>query len=107
MGKSRGAVITVSTREASLKRRLRNHLRSLGFHKAEDGTLTPPGEGKDVIRAIHSAQRDDRLELSRKFISERFSKLVSHFGTGKDVDPARKTPGPPLDPSWPGGGELF
>jgi hypothetical protein len=43
MDKNRRTVITVSTREASLKRRLRSHLRSLGFHRTDDGTLAPPG----------------------------------------------------------------
>jgi hypothetical protein len=47
MGKNRKAVITVSTREATLKRRLRSHLKSLGFTKTEDGILMPPGSGKD------------------------------------------------------------
>ncbi len=107
MGKSRRAVITVSTREASLKRRLRSHLRSLGFHKTDDGTLAPPGEGKDVIRAIHSAQRDDRLEISRKFISERFSKLIKHFASGEDVDPARIAPVLQLISSDTWEGDLF
>ena len=60
MGKKRRAVISVSTREATLKKRLRRHLRSLGFHKTDDGVFAPPGTGKDVIRTIHSFQRDDR-----------------------------------------------
>ena len=107
MDKNRRAVITVSTREASLKKRLRSHLRSLGFHKTEDGSLAPPGEGKDVIRAIHSSQRDDRLEISRKFISERFSKLINHFASGEDVDPARISPALQLVSSDTWEGDLF
>jgi hypothetical protein len=39
MGKNGGNLISVSTREASLKRRLRRHLKALGFHKGDDGTL--------------------------------------------------------------------
>lgn len=64
MRKNSKAIITVSTREATLKRRFRRHLKSLGFHKADDGALLPPGTGKDVIRTIHNAQRNDRLTLS-------------------------------------------
>src|SRR5664279_858973 len=45
-------------------------LGSLGFHKTDDGVLAPPGTGKDVIRTIHSIQRDDRLAANQKFISE-------------------------------------
>jgi hypothetical protein len=33
----------------------------LGFHKTAEGVFAPPGAGKDVIRTIHSIQRDDRL----------------------------------------------
>ena len=75
MCKNGKAVICVSTREATLKKRLRRHLKSLGFHKTDDGGFAPPGAGKDVIRTIHSVQRDDRLALNRKFISEHFSGL--------------------------------
>ncbi|HWF47404.1 MAG TPA: hypothetical protein VG168_10395 [Bryobacteraceae bacterium] len=49
MGKNGKAVITVSTREASLKKRLRSHLKNLGFHKTDDGDIAPPGEGKEVV----------------------------------------------------------
>lgn len=79
MGKNGKALICVSTREASLKKRLRRHLKSLGFHKTDDGTFAPPGTGKDVIRIIHSVQGDDRLALNRRFISENFSGLIAIF----------------------------
>jgi hypothetical protein len=32
-------IITITTREASIKRRLRRHLAKLGFHKNSDGLL--------------------------------------------------------------------
>jgi len=92
MGKNHKSVITVSTREASLKKRFRRHLKSLGFHKAENGSLVPPGTGKDVVRTIHSAQRNDRLEASRTFLSERASKLFKYFASGEEVDPAGISP---------------
>ena len=92
MGKNRKKVITISTREATLKKRLRSHLKSLGFTKNDDGILMPPGCGKDVIRTIHSVQRDDRLAVNKRFISERFSQLINHFASGEDVDPARISP---------------
>ena len=92
MGKNGKAVICVSTREATLKKRLRRHLKSLGFHKTDDGIFAPPDAGKDAIRTIHSVQRDDRLALNRKFISEHFSGLIKYFASGKDVDVARVSP---------------
>jgi hypothetical protein len=92
MGKKRKAVIVVSTRVATLKKRLRSHLKSLGFHKTDDGTFTAPGASKDVIRTIHSVQRDDRLAVNRDFISGHFSNLIKYFASGKDIDVARISP---------------
>ncbi|MBL8688957.1 MAG: DUF4338 domain-containing protein [Rhodospirillaceae bacterium] len=92
MVKRSGVVITLATREASLKRRLRYHLKTLGFTKNEEGLLAPPGETKAVIRAIHGAQRSDRLAQSQRFITERFPSLVKHFASGSDIDPARISP---------------
>lgn len=91
-GKNTKQLITVSTREATLKRRFRHHLKSLGFHKADDGTLLPPGTGKDVVRTIRGAQRDDRLALNQKFLSERLPKLIKYFASGSDVDAAKISP---------------
>ena len=100
-------VVTVATREASLKRRFRKHLRSLGFQKAADGTLLPPGTGKDVVRSIHNAQRTDRLAVSQRFMAERLPKLLKHFASGGDVDPGNIRPKLQLVESNSWEGDLF
>jgi hypothetical protein len=69
MGKTGKKVVTIRMREATLKRRLRSHLRYLGFTKSDDGDLVPPDSGKDAIRTIHGVQRDDRLAINQKFIA--------------------------------------
>lgn len=92
MRKNRKAVVSISAREATLKRRLRRHLTSLGFHKSDEGILTPPGTGKDAVRTIHSVQRDDRLAANQNFISERLPELIEHFASGEDIDAARISP---------------
>src|ERR1017187_8485702 len=107
MGKKRKAVITVPMREATLKKRLRSHLRSLGFTKSDDGVLTPPGSGKEVIRTIHGVQRDDRLAVSQRFISERFSQLIKYFASWPDIDPTRISPVLQLISSDTWEGDLF
>lgn len=107
MKKKRKAVITVPMREATLKKRLRSHLKALGFTKSDDGLLVPPGSGKDVIRTIHGVQRDDRLAASERFISERYSKLIGHFASGRDIDPARISPVLQLISSETWEGDLF
>jgi len=91
MRKNGNAVIIMSA-QATLKRRLRRHLTSLGFQKAEDGTLTPPGTGKDAIRTVHNVQQDDRLAANRRFISERLPELIKYFASGEDIDAARISP---------------
>jgi hypothetical protein len=105
--KKGNTVVSVSTREASLKRRLRRHLTSLGFSKTKDGALTPPGNEKDAVRTVHGAQRDDRLAVNKKFISERFSALISHFASGEDIDPSRISPVLQLISSGTWEGDLF
>jgi hypothetical protein len=100
-------VVTVSTREASLKKRFRRHLRSLGFRKAADGTLLPPGTGKEVVRSVHSAQRNDRLTASQKFLADRLPKLLKYFASGDDVVPTCITPELQLVESDTWEGDLF
>jgi hypothetical protein len=85
-------IIRVSLRQANLKRRLRRHLAALGFHRTQDGTLEATGNGKDIIRALHSAQRNARLKANKKFIAERLPELIGHFASGSDIDPARISP---------------
>jgi hypothetical protein len=100
-------LVTVSTRKASLKRRLRWHLKSLGFQKAPDGTLVPPGTTKDIVRTVHGAQRDERLIASQKFIADRLPKLLKYFASGDDVVPANITPELQLVESDSWEGDLF
>jgi hypothetical protein len=107
MGKNRATLITVSTREASLKKRFRRHLKALGFEKDDKGALVPPGTGKDVVRTIHTAQRNDRLAVNKTFLAEKLPKLLKHFASGEDVDPAKISPvlQPISSSSWEG--DLF
>ena len=84
--------ITILAREANLKRRLRRHLSEIGFRKRQDGSLEISGSGKDVVRFLHQTQRNNHLRQNRKFISDRLPKLIGHFASGSEVDPARVTP---------------
>lgn len=81
------ATIPLLTRESIIKRQLREHLRSLGYHRAESGELQPPQMTKEVIRDIHMAQRIARLEGAKPFIEDRWEKLKGHFADGTDVKP--------------------
>jgi hypothetical protein len=85
--------VQVSPRKANLKRRIRAHLKSIGLQHGEDGSLeAAAGSGKEVVRALHHAQRNDRLTQSRAFIDANLSRLIEHFAAGTDVEPARISP---------------
>lgn len=77
MARIGSTVVRVTTREANLKRRLRRHLKSLGFEKNKDGELAPRGTGKEAIRTVHGVQREDRLAANKQFLSHQFPKLAS------------------------------
>ncbi|WP_370034711.1 Druantia anti-phage system protein DruA [Qipengyuania mesophila] len=92
MNKGDAKLLRVSPREANLKRKLRRHLWSLGFEKAEDGSLRVQGEGKDVVRALHRSQRDERLKANQAFLSERAEALLPYFALGSEIDPQMIAP---------------
>ena len=85
-------VISISGREASLRRKVRRQLRSLGFHKSADGALEVDGHEKDLVRSLHGPQRIDRLSANADFLSRRASKLLHYFASGREVDPAAIQP---------------
>ncbi len=85
-------VVTISSYEDNLKRKVRRHLRQIGFRRQNDGSLAIDGDGKHAVRALHGAQRKARLANNRKFLSERAPKLVEHFASGEDIRPEQISP---------------
>ncbi|WLG78779.1 DUF4338 domain-containing protein [Pseudomonas sp. FP1911] len=85
-------IVGVNPREANLKRKLREHLHSLGFTKSAEGALRAPGNSKDAIRTLHSAQREERLVASEKFVTRCGGKLLKYFASGTDVKPEKISP---------------
>lgn len=79
-------------RKAKLKRKLRCHLRQLGFQRTSEGTLAIEGSGKDVIRSLHSGQRTDRIAQNLCFIKENFNSLSKYFASGSDINPNEISP---------------
>lgn len=87
-----GKPIPALKQEAILKRRIRRHLRSLGFQRDKKGELVPPDSSKETVRALHALQRRERLKANGQFISDRFRSLREHFASGGDIDVNRVTP---------------
>lgn len=92
MHKDPSIIVNVNLREARLKKKVREHLQSLGFTKSDAGALQAPGNTKEVIRTLHSAQRAERLAANQKFITLKSSKLLKFFASGKDVIPDKISP---------------
>jgi hypothetical protein len=85
-------IIKIATREASLKRRLRQHLKKLGFTKTAEGLLDISSTGKDAVRLLHASQRADRLRQNKEFIKAHSADLMKNFAIGREVDPSKISP---------------
>ncbi len=90
--KNNGQVVSISAREASLRRKVRRQLRSLGFRKSYAGALEIDGDDKDLVRNLHGPQRTDRLSTNSDFLSRRGPKLLHYFASGRDINPAAIQP---------------
>ena len=90
--KNDSSVISISVPEASLRRKVRRQLRSLGFHKSADGALEVDGDDKDLVRRLHAPQRVDRLSTNADFLSGRAPKLLQYFASGREVEPTAIQP---------------
>jgi Domain of unknown function (DUF4338) len=78
--------------EARLKRKLRRHLASLGFQRAEDGSLVLPNSDKETVRSLHRMQRKEKLAENKKFIESHLSSLSHWFASGDEVIPEKIRP---------------
>jgi len=83
---SSSKVITLRSREAKLKRKLRVHLKQIGFSRAQDGTLLPPHLDKETYRSIHAHQRAGKLAEHKQWVAAKADKLIRYFASGTDVD---------------------
>lgn len=85
-------IIPALSAEATLKRRVRSHLRTLGFSKDAFGHLVPPVSSKESIRALHRVQRRERLRIQREFIKDHLKSLRRYFASGAEIEPSRVAP---------------
>jgi len=80
------AVVRIATREARLRRKVRDHLRELGYTKGPGGILVPPNLDKASYRSLHLSQREERLAKDSEFLSDRQDELIKHFASGPEID---------------------
>ena len=80
------------TLERRIRSKLKQHLASLGFAVAEDGSLSIEYDTKDAIRAVHRAQRIERLRESEAFLTKSAKDLLPVFANGDEICPAAIDP---------------
>ncbi|MFH1987913.1 MAG: Druantia anti-phage system protein DruA [Pseudomonadota bacterium] len=85
-------VLPILTLESQIKRRLRNHLKSLGFDRDDAGELRAPSTEKDTLRILHRAQRLEKIADNENLISSRWDSLRHFFADGLEVDVERISP---------------
>jgi hypothetical protein len=85
-------VVALNAREAQLKRKIRAHLKALGFARDEFGRLTPKDLTKDSYRLIHAHQRAEKVAKNATWLVRNQDKLIKHLASGDEVVPARISP---------------
>lgn len=85
-------ILQLRSREAKLKRKLRAHLKAIGFEKDRDGRLFPPNLDKATYRNIHAHQRTAKLADHKDWIAAKAHKLIQYFASGTDIDVTRISP---------------
>ena len=90
--KKKPVVVSAFTEEAKLKRKVRTHLRKLGFVNAGGGSLKPPSTSKETIRTLHQEQRKAILRDQRTFVRDALPRLSKYFANGDEIDPAKILP---------------
>lgn len=88
----KATIIAAFMPEAVLKRKVRAHLRKLGFKKSGNGALSPPTSSKESVRAVHSDQRKAGLKAQGAFVKRVFPELKHHFAEGHEIYPEKILP---------------
>lgn len=88
----KGRAITLNPQAVRVKRRLRAHLKELGFTRGPEGQLLPPGKDKQSIRLVHTAQRTETLQQNKAFLDRHWSTLSDCFADGVEIDPEQVSP---------------
>src|ERR1035437_8950231 len=73
--------------ERRIRPKLPRHLLLLGVETKRDGSLSPVSQSKDSIRALHAAQRVERLQADEAFLEARGRSLLGAVADGRGVRP--------------------
>jgi hypothetical protein len=82
----------ITALDLRLRRKIRAHIRDIGFAVDRNWGLTPPADSKEAVRSMHARQRRDRLDGARAFLQSRLEKVLPHFASGHEVQPQKIRP---------------
>lgn len=85
-------LVDISFQEAKLKRKVRAHLKALGYRKGPKGELIAADLSKDGIRKLHSKQREAKIDNAHEFINKKFDQVIRYFACGREINPEQITP---------------
>jgi hypothetical protein len=78
-------IVKIAIREAQLRRRVRAHLKKLGFARDSNGDLVPPNLDKSGYRELHAPQRAERIAEESLFLRGHKQELIKHFASGREI----------------------
>ena len=82
-----GQTIPALEQSSRIKRALRKHLKSLGFGRECDGSLSLTSSGKQAFRDCHAAQRTEKNEKNDAFLNKTWPLYREHFASGSEITP--------------------
>jgi hypothetical protein len=85
-------IVKVDAAGATLRRRIRAHLRSLGYTKDPEGNLVLALSDKSTYRALHEPQRLEKLAKRQSLVARAPDEFLKYFANGADVLPAHIDP---------------
>jgi hypothetical protein len=88
----KGRPISLDAAGATLRRRIRRHLRSLGYTKDNEGNLVAPAADKNAYRAAHEGQRLERIEQRRDLVERAPKEFLPWFANGAEIVPQQIDP---------------
>jgi hypothetical protein len=90
---SKGAKIIPALVPASrIKRKLRQHLRELGFIRTNSGELLLPDDSKERYRMLHSQHWAQRLQSAEELVERCWPEFSGYFAAGMEIDPEQIRP---------------
>ena len=86
-----GKIIKIHDFEDRVKRKIRRHLKSLGY-VIDNNKLIPPQLTKESIRLLHSKQRQEKIDSKKSFFKRLKPQIYNYFANGSEIVPNKIKP---------------